>query len=314
MPPSSSRLAKIRAAILVNWPAKLTALLLSGVLWAAVAAEEPTTQLVPVTLEVEPPHGRRMSTKLPPVQAEYVGSTRELIKLYSSPPVIRKVLPDTLTGSEFRLELSPQDLVTGRRINVRAEDVQPRSVDIHLDAVVQHSVRVEPRVSIVPDSGYAVDGGIGVSPPTVIVSGPAAAVQALSSVSTVRLELRSVSTPVQRTVAIDTTGLGVVRVMPESVQVSADVTFVAERVLTVPVTIRTDERPGTIVADPATVLVTVRGTRRQVIGLKPDSVDVIATSSGTAGTERVQLEVIAPDGITGVAMPDSVTLTRRTRG
>ena len=83
MPPSSSRLAKIRAAILVNWPAKLTALLLSGVLWAAVAAEEPTTQLVPVTLEVEPPHGRRMSTKLPPVQAEYVGSTRELINLYS---------------------------------------------------------------------------------------------------------------------------------------------------------------------------------------------------------------------------------------
>ena len=314
MPPSSSRLAKIRAAILVNWPAKLTALLLSGVLWAAVAAEEPTTQLVPVTLEVEPPHGRRISTKLPPIQAEYVGSTRELIKLYSSPPVIRKVLPDTLTGSEFRLELSPQDLVTGRRINVRAEDVQPRTVDIQLDAVVQRSVRVEPRVTIVPDSGFAVEGGIGVSPSTVTVSGPAASVQSLSSLPTVSLELRSVSTPVQRTVAIDTAGLGVIRVIPESVQVSADVSFVAELVLTVPVTIRTDERPGTIVADPATVLVTVRGTRRRLSALKPDSVDVIANPTGAAGTERVQLEVIAPDGVTGVATPDSVTLTRRTRG
>jgi hypothetical protein len=305
--------AKLRTAILVNWPAKLTALLLSGVLWAAVAAEEPTTQLVPVKLAVDLPPGRSLAGALPPVQAEYAGSTRELIKLYSSPPIIRKVLPDTLKGSEYALELSPSDLIIGRRINVRAEDVQPRSVTIHLDAVVQGSVPVEPHVAILPDSGYVVQG-IGLSPPTVTVTGPDSAVRRLRSVPTVSLELRSVSTPVQRTVAIDTAGLGAVRVSPESVQVSADVTFVAERVLTgVPVKIEA-ERPGDFVAEPSIVLVTVRGSGRRLPGLTRDSVVVVASPSTTEATERVQLEVRAPDGVTGVATPDSVTLTRRPRG
>jgi hypothetical protein len=313
LPPSRSRLAQIRTAILVNWPAKLTALLLSGVLWAAVAAEEPTTQLVPVNLEVDPPSGRRLAGELPPVQAVYVGSTRELIKLYSSPPVIRKVLPDTLTGSEYQLELSPQDLIAGRRINVRPEDVQPRAVTIRLDAVVQRSVAVEPRVTIVPDSDFAVVGGIGVSPPTVVVSGPDSAVRALSTIPTVRLELRSVSSPVRRTLAIDTTGMGAVRVSPESVQVSADVTFVAERVLPgVPVTVRSD-RPG-LTADPGVVLVTIRGASRRLASLTRDSLVVIASPVTGDSTERVILEVITPDGVTGIAMPDSVTLTRRPRG
>lgn len=314
MPPRRSSLARIRTAILVNWPAKLTALLLSGVLWAAVAAEEPTTQLVPVNLEVDPPTGRSLAGELPPVQAVYVGSTRELIKLYTSPPVIRKVLPDTLTGSEYTLELSPQDLIAGRRINVRPEDVQPRAVTIRLDAVVQRSVGVEPRVTIVPDSDFALVGGIGVSPPTVIVSGPDSAVRSLATVPTVRLELRSVSTPVRRTLAIDTVGLGAVRVSPESVQVSADVAFVAERVLGgVPVTVRSD-RPGNVTADPAVVLVTIRGASRRLASLTRDSLAVYASSVSGDSTERVILEVIAPDGVTGVATPDSVTLTRRTRG
>jgi len=314
LPPRRSSLARIRTAILVNWPAKLTALLLSGVLWAAVAAEEPTTQLVPVNLEVDPPTGRSLAGELPPVQAVYVGSTRELIKLYTSPPVIRKVLPDTLTGSEYTLELSPQDLIAGRRINVRPEDVQPRAVTIRLDAVVQRSVGVEPRVTIVPDSDFALVGGIGVSPPTVIVSGPDSAVRSLATVPTVRLELRSVSTPVRRTLAIDTVGLGAVRVSPESVQVSADVAFVAERVLGgVPVTVRSD-RPGNVTADPAVVLVTIRGASRRLASLTRDSLAVYASSVSGDSTERVILEVIAPDGVTGVATPDSVTLTRRTRG
>jgi hypothetical protein len=306
-------MARIKTAILVNWPAKLTALLLSGVLWAAVAAEEPTTQLVPVKLEVALPAGRSLAGELPPVQAVYVGSTRELIKLYSSPPVIRRVLPDTLTGSEYQLDLSPQDLIAGRRINVRAEDVQPRSVTIRLDAVVQRSVAVEPRVTIVPDSNFTVVGGIGVSPPTVVVSGPDSAVRALATIPTVRLELRSVNSPVRRTLAIDTMGLGTVRVFPESVQVSADLTFVAERVLTgVQVEVRSD-RPG-VIADPAAVLVTIRGASRRLASLTRDSLVVIARSINPDSTERVMLEVTAPDGVTGVATPDSVTLTRRTRG
>jgi len=298
----------------VNWPAKLTALLLSCVLWAAVAAEEPTTQLVPVTLTVQPPPGRSLTGRLPAVQAVYVGSTRELIKLYSSPPTIRKVLPDTLTGSEFELTLSPQDLLTVGRVNVRPEDVQPRVVRVELDEVIRRTVEVNPRVVITPDSGYALQEGIAVEPGSVTIAGPDSAVRAITSVQTVNLEIRGVGGPVHRLVPLDTVGLGPVRVTPPEVEVSAEIVFMAEKVLMgIPVTIRGD-RAATQQADPPAVLVTVRGPSRRLARLSRDSVLVVAEPEGTELPAVVHLEVIPPDGLTGVATPDTVTITRRTRG
>jgi hypothetical protein len=304
----------VRSAVLTNWPAKLTALLLSGVLWAAVAAEEPTTQLVPVTLAVQLPPGRTLMEPLPAVQAVYVGSTRELIKLYSSPPTIQKVLPDTLSGSAYELALSPQDLLTGRRVNVHAEDVQPRVVRVVLDDVVRRTVPVSLRITIVPDSDYAVYGGIAVQPNSVTVQGPDPAVREIAEVPTVALELTDVDGPVHRTVPLDTSPLGPVRVVPAAVDVSADVVFMAERVLMgVPVAIRAERAAGFEV-DPPAVLVTVRGPGQRLARLTRDSVLVLATPQTTDRSERVALEVIAPDGLSGVAMPDSATVTRRGRG
>lgn len=314
MAPSRSWSTRLRSAVVVNWPAKLTALLLSGVLWAAVAAEEPTTQLVPVTLSVQAPPGRSIAGPLPVIQAVYVGSTRELIKLYSSPPTIQKVLPDTLSGSEFELDLSPQDLLTGRRINVRAEDVQPRTVLVQLDEIARRTVPVEPRIAIIPDSGYAVQDGIAVEPGSVTVTGPGELLRALTSIPTVNLELRDVTGPVARRVAIDTSGLGPVRVTPIEVEVSADVAYTSERVIMgVPVTLRSD-RAGGFDVDPPAVLVTVRGPSRRLARLTRDSILVIAEPAGDAFPATVLLEVVPPDGLVGIPTPDSVRVTRRSRG
>jgi hypothetical protein len=300
--------------VVVNWPTKLTALVLSGVLWAAVAAEKPSNQLVPVTLVVQPPPGRAFAGPMPAVQAVYVGSTRELIKLYSSPPTIRKVLPDTLSGSDFQLTLSTQDLLTPGRINVRAEDVQPRTIRLTLDAIVRRTVEVESRVVIVPDSGYALLQGIAVEPGSVTVSGPDSAVRAIASVSTVSLELRDVVGPVRRLVPLDTAALGPVRVAPSEVAVSAEVVFMAERVLMgVPVTIRSD-RAAQLVADPPAVLVTVRGSSQRLARLTRDSILVIASPETTDVPTRVRLEVVPPEGLTGVATPDTAVVTRRPSG
>jgi len=310
---SSTRLERLRSAVVVNWPAKLTALLLSGVLWAAVAAEEPTTQLVPVTLSVQPPPGRSLTGPLPAVQAVYVGSTRELIKLYSSPPTIQRVIPDTLSGSEYELVLSPQDLITPTRLNVRVEDIQPRSVRIGLDEVVRRTLVVEPRVTITPDSGFAVQGGIAVEPGSVTVTGPDAILRDLTAIPTVTLEVSGVNAAVRRQVPLDTTGLGTARVMPAQVEISADVAFMAERVLMgVPITIRA-ERPALFIVDPPAVLVTVRGPSLRLARLTRDSVIVLAVPT-TDGPEQVVLEVVPPEGLTGVATPDTATVTRRPRG
>lgn len=311
---SRSWATALKDAIVTNWPVKLTALLLAGVLWAAVAAEEPTTQLVPVSMVVQPPPGRTLKGALPPVQAVYVGATRELIKLYSSPPTIQKVLPDTLNGNEYLLPLGPEDLVTGRTINVRPEDVQPRTIRITLDEVAQRSLRVQPRITLVPDSGYVVLGGIAVAPSSVTVRGPEAAIRRLEEIATVPTELTGITEPVRRTVPLDTTGLGRVRVLPDSVEIRAEVAFLAERVLMgVPITIQAD-RGATLATSPLAVLVTVRGPSVRLARLTRDSVTVVASPVDDNLPARVALQVVAPEGITGVATPDSATVQRRGRG
>jgi hypothetical protein len=305
-------LDRLRGWVFTNWPVKVTALVLATVLWAAVAAEEPTTQLVPVQLLVEAPPGRALRGAIPPVQAVYVGSTRELIKLYSSPPVIRRVLPDTLSGNEYTLVLAPEDLVVRRNVNVRPQDVQPRTVTIQLDDVARRLVPVVPRIRIVPDSGYAVVGGIAVEPAVVAALGPESAIRRLDTVRTVSLELTGVSGPVNRTVALDTVGLGRVRFTPSEVEITAEVAFMAERVLMgVPVLIQAD-RPQAFVSEPLAVIVTVRGPSGRLARLNRDSVTVVAVPR-TAGDrpETVRLDVIPPEGLTGIATPDTAVVSRR---
>jgi YbbR domain-containing protein len=216
-------------------------------------------------------------------------------------------------GSEFDLLLSTQDLITPTRLNVRAEDIQPRSVRIRLDEVVRRTLVVEPRVTITPDSGFALQGGIAVEPGSVTVTGPEAVLRGLRAIPTVPLEVSGVNVAVRRQVPLDTTGLGAARVTPAQVEVSADVAFMAERVLMgVPVTIRA-ERPATFVADPPAVLVTVRGPSLRLARLTRDSVLVFAVPT-TDGPELAVLEVVPPEGLTAVATPDTATVTRRPRG
>jgi hypothetical protein len=121
-----------RRAFLADWPIKLTALMLAVLLWAMVQAREPTTQLVTVSLVVEPPAGRALSDPLPAVRALYAGSARELLKLLDSPPMITKILPEG-TGPTVTLELAPDDLVLLTDAQVAAQDVQPRRVQVRLE-------------------------------------------------------------------------------------------------------------------------------------------------------------------------------------
>jgi len=303
----------LRYALVTNWPIKLTSLALAAVLWAAVAAEEPTTQLVPVSLIVEPPEGRALTRPLPAVKALYAGSSRELIKLFSTPPVITAVIPDTLSGSSYVLELFPNDLKLADDADVKAQDVQPRRLEVTLDAVARRLVPVVSRVTIKPDTGFAVVGGVAFSPSSVLVRGPEAVVSRVEAATTIPLEITAVRGPVRRRVPIDTGTLGVVQVSQREVEVSAEIGAVSERAfLDVAVTVR-GERAAWVV-EPAAVMVTVRGPAIRVAQLAKDSLAVWAVPTGTARRETVRLTVAAPPGLDATATPDTVRLKRRGDG
>lgn len=305
---------RLRGWIVNNWPIKLTALILAAILWAVVAAQEPTNQLVPVRLEVTPPAGRALASELPPIQALFAGTPRELLKLYSRPPIIRKVVPDTLTGSRYTIELSTADIRVIDEAAVNPTDIEPRIVPIRLDDVAERTVPVIPRISVAPDSGYRQFGSISVEPESVVVRGPEEAVRRTSSIFTVRRELTGLREPLRIPVPLDTARLGGgLHLFPMQVDISIEVGELSERVLFgVPVTVLPRSVRGG--SDPPAVLVTIEGQRGRLNRLTADSLQVIARlpNNGTDGA-MVHLEVQAPEEITAWATPDSVAVRRGNR-
>ena len=81
----------LTTVVLRNWPLKMAALVLSLMVWVIIASEETTSALVPVQLELEVPAALALTRPAPGVRALAIGSGRELIKLYASPPVVRVV-------------------------------------------------------------------------------------------------------------------------------------------------------------------------------------------------------------------------------
>jgi len=294
--------------VLANWPIKLTALVLAVVLWAVVTAEETTTQLVDVTLVVQPPEGRAVVGDLPAVQARYRGTQRELLKLLPSPPVIRKDVPAT-TGSTLEIRLAPEDLEGVPDADVMALEVLPDSIVVVLDDIHRKSVPVVSRVALRPDSGHEVFGSIRISPSTVTVQGPEALVEPIRSVSTTVMMRTGLTDDADYTVPIDTTGFGLVTVSPEQVRVMADIGPVSTHVL-MGVAVRVEGAGGPWQSATSAVSVTVRGPAARVRRFTRDSVRVIARPTGNSEEQHVPLEVIPPAGITGTATPDSVVIRR----
>jgi hypothetical protein len=305
-------LLKSGRLVLANWPIKLTALVLAVVLWAVVTAEETTTQLVDVTLVVQPPEGRAVIGELPAVQARYRGTQRELLKLLPSPPVIRKDIPAT-TGSTLDIRLSPEDLEGVEDADVAALEVLPESIMVVLDDIYRKTVPVRSRVSFRPDSGHQLFGNVRIVPGSVTVQGPEALVTPIMIVSTMARIRTGLTADVDYSVPIDTAGFGLVTVSPPSVRIMADIGAVSTHVL-MGVTVRVEGSGGPWQSATTAVSVTVRGPASRVSRFTRDSVRVIARPSGNSDEERVALEVIPPAGVTGTATPDSVIIRRLTGG
>ncbi len=306
--PEKSLIRKAGSWAFANWPIKVTALVLAVVLWAVVTAEETITQLVPVTLVVQPPEGRTVVGDLPTVQARYRGTLRELLKLYESPPVISRAIPAT-TGTSRALELSPDDLQGIDEADVVALEVVPDSVVVVLDDILRKSVPVVSRVQFRPESGYEVFGDVRISPNTVTLQGPEALVTPIQRVSTVVIQRSGLTEPTEYTVPIDTSGFGLITVDPPSVRIMADMGAVTTQVL-MGVAVVIDGAEGPWQSATSAVSVTVRGPASRVRSFTRDSIRVVARPSGALDEETVALEVLPPIGVTGTATPDSVVIRR----
>ncbi|HET7790085.1 MAG TPA: hypothetical protein VFK78_04740 [Gemmatimonadales bacterium] len=296
-----------------NWPIKLAALLLAVMLYIAVAAQQPITQTFALRLVVRVPPGRTLEHQPPGVSVVLSGRGRELLKLRSFPHVITVAVPDTLSSSIYNFSLRASDVPVPLGADVQVADIVPREITIGLDSVVRKEVRVAARVRVVAESGYVLHGGLTVTPSVVRVIGPEQAVAAVESVATVPTEISDVNGPFSRTVPLDTASLGLLRVAPQSIEVSGELGVAATRTFANVLVESGAGAPTTVTLSPAHVTVEVTGPDERVQALTRDSVRVIMHVSGGAGAPAyARLTVVAPPGIHARAVPDSVLVRKKT--
>ena len=119
-------------------------------------------------------------------------------------------------------------------------------------------------------------------------------------------EWNNVRAPLRRTIAIDTSAFGVVRLSQYDVDVDAHVEAISERTIGgVPVVIA----GGDWEAIPSTVEVTVRGPLSRIGVLTVDSLPATAPAATVEGA-MVPVLVRVPRGLTVTVLPDSVQAQR----
>jgi hypothetical protein len=243
------------------------------------------------------------------------GKGGELLKLRLFRQVIRLQVPETLSVATWTTMLQPANVELPKGAEVQVDDITPREVVVQLDSVGSKDVPIVARVSVRPDSGQALDGGLQIAPNVARVVGPDLLLAAIESVGTVPTTLDAVHGPFTRLVALDTSPLGVVRLAPKEVRVSGTTTTVFERVFNL-LPIESGAGPLTgYELRPARAAVRVRGPEALVQALTKDSLKVIVHLAGpVADSATVQIMVVAPRGITARAIPESVLVVRRRGG
>jgi len=195
---------------------KGTALLVTLVLWFVVKVKEPQVELVPVRFTPQLDSTLVMRDPMPELQAIVAGSPKELIKLTSNRPSIRRPIgadsPDTVV-----VDLRPEDVTLPDGVDAVVRDLYPRSITLRFERMTSRKVPVRSALSV---STTGAEGSIATrfDPESVHVSGPRHLVLQVKSVQTIRAVI-SFPDSLPHLVDIDTTGLGTIRVKPAQVKV-----------------------------------------------------------------------------------------------
>jgi len=197
---------------------KATAVFLAVVLWFVVNAKEPQVMIVPVRFTPVLDSSLVLREALPPLQAIIAGSPKELIKLSTNPPAVRRQItadaPDTLV-----LDLRPGDVTLPDGVDAVVRDVEPHSITLRFESTWARKVPVRSMIDI---AGDALPGPIPtqLQPDSVVVTGPRHLVMRIPSVRTVKTTI-ALPDSLPHLVDIDTIGFGSrIRIKPSQVKVS----------------------------------------------------------------------------------------------
>lgn len=245
-------------ALTYNWRLKLSALGLAVLIWAAVSAEQVTTQWIPVRVDPvvrDPEYVLTGPPEPAEVRVRFSGPGRELWELALDRPSIVLPLRDVGNRRAFALDASMLRVPAGLSVNV--QDIRPAVVRVDLERLASRMVRVQPRITSRSMQRYVVDEDLEILPAEVRVTGPADRVAALQAVPTRGFDIVPGDSTFSHEVALDTAGMDGLSFSRARVRVSGEVDVRRERPIRVPLSV-----PDGMTATPAQVTVTVGGAQR----------------------------------------------------
>ncbi|HEX8352689.1 MAG TPA: CdaR family protein [Pyrinomonadaceae bacterium] len=263
----------LRALLFEDWTLKVVALVITLGLWYAVTTQRAPAQmrLRAVQLDFSLPEGVEIGNDpVDEVDVTLEGSQGKLAELNARNLVARADVTDLRTGDRV-LRLTERNVSMELPEGVRIVNINPRSLTLHLEPLVEHDVPVEARFEGAPPEGF-VRGAVQVSPPSVRVRGPQSHVAAVGRAFTETISLagqRETLTIPQ--VAVDIPDH---KVSPLEAVVSVRVEIGEEqaerRFSNVPVR----SASGAPVS-PQAVTLTLRGPRTVVEALRPEEVRLV---------------------------------------
>jgi hypothetical protein len=128
---------QLTSAVSEHLAVKFSALFLAVVVWVIVRSEEPSEAWIDVHLALTLDSSVTMAAQPPAVQALVSGRGRELLKLYSAWPEIRR----SVGVDDTVFAVHPADVFTSNEADVKVVDVRPHLVRLPLAHVARVVVR-----------------------------------------------------------------------------------------------------------------------------------------------------------------------------
>jgi hypothetical protein len=202
---------------------KASALFLALVRWLAVSAEQPTEVTVPVQLVLEHDSAIVLATRPPELRALVAGQARDVNRLFSDLPEVRRSVPGDV-GDSVRFEFTRDDVLPPPGFDgpLQVRSVSPSVVTLRLTTRVMRRVPVRSRVRVTLDSLLRATGPAVLTPDSVTIIGTQDRVRAVSAIFTEPVDV-PVRDSLSEVVPLDTVGLGV-EVEPAFVRVRVPVT------------------------------------------------------------------------------------------
>ena len=276
---------------------RVFSVLVAVALWYFVNSESNLTLvsfLAPIEIQ-DLPNGRIVTLQSHrQAQVTVKGPAFLISKLSSNPPLVR--IPAPKEGdSRMLVPLLKSQLNLPQTVQIVS--IEPAEVKFTFDRLVTKKVPVVvPRIGALGDS-YIVRE-VEIAPSEVNISGPESDLQAITSVETYPLDLRTAQEDFTRSINLRLPGSHV-ESDQDKVQIKVDIDLVIlDRVFTqIPIEVRSLENLQKLKTNPALVDVLVSGAREQVKGLLASDIQAFVSISDFSEGRSYSLDIALPKGI-----------------